>query len=91
MKAPGPSGLRPPSGCAVILPFSQVKAGRLLGVHPANGSPALRHREGTGARSGTHLVGRFFGPVMVLWFLTLAALGIPHILADPHVLGALSP
>ena len=28
---------------------------------------------------------------MVLWFLTLAALGIPHILADTHVLGALSP
>ncbi|MEI2776955.1 MAG: potassium transporter Kup [Tetrasphaera sp.] len=42
-------------------------------------------------RFGTHLVGRFFGPVMVLWFLTLAALGIPHIVADPAVLGALSP
>ncbi|GAA1789147.1 potassium transporter Kup [Nostocoides veronense] len=42
-------------------------------------------------RFGTHLVGRFFGPVMVVWFLTLAALGIPHIIADPHVLGALSP
>ena len=42
-------------------------------------------------RFGTHLVGRFFGPVMIVWFLTLAALGIPHIIADPHVLGALSP
>lgn len=42
-------------------------------------------------RFGTHFVGRFFGPIMVLWFLTLAALGIPHILADPAVLGALSP
>jgi KUP system potassium uptake protein len=42
-------------------------------------------------RFGTHLVGRFFGPVMVAWFLSLAALGIPHILADPGVLAALSP
>ncbi len=42
-------------------------------------------------RFGTERVGRLFGPIMVLWFLTLAALGIPHIAADPHVLTALSP
>src|SRR5690242_2679478 len=34
-------------------------------------------------RFGTHLVGRLFGPVMVLWFLTLAALGLPHLVAHP--------
>jgi KUP system potassium uptake protein len=42
-------------------------------------------------RFGTERVGRLFGPVMVVWFLTLAALGIPHIAADPGVLTALSP
>jgi KUP system potassium uptake protein len=42
-------------------------------------------------RWGTHLVGRLFGPVMVLWFLTLVALGLPHILARPDVLLGLSP
>ena len=44
-----------------------------------------------GQRFGTEKVGRLFGPVMVIWFLALGALGIPHIIADPHVLGALSP
>ncbi len=44
-----------------------------------------------GQRFGTEKVGRLFGPVMVVWFLALGALGIPHIIADPSVLGALSP
>jgi KUP system potassium uptake protein len=42
-------------------------------------------------RWGTHLVGRLFGPVMVLWFGTLIVLGLPHILAQPGVLLGLSP
>jgi KUP system potassium uptake protein len=42
-------------------------------------------------RWGTHLVGRMFGPIMVLWFAALAALGIPHIAAHPGVLAGLSP
>jgi KUP system potassium uptake protein len=42
-------------------------------------------------RFGTHKVGRAFGPVMVLWFVTLAVLGIPHIVARPAVLLGLSP
>ena len=42
-------------------------------------------------RFGTHLVGRFFGPVMVVWFLTLAALGLPEIAQNPSILQALSP
>jgi KUP system potassium uptake protein len=40
---------------------------------------------------GTHRVGRLFGPVMVLWFGTLAALGLPHIVDHPDVLLGLSP
>jgi KUP system potassium uptake protein len=42
-------------------------------------------------RFGTHRVGRLFGPVMVLWFVTLAVLGIPKIVAHPDILRALSP
>ncbi|NMO89468.1 potassium transporter Kup [Actinomycetospora sp. TBRC 11914] len=42
-------------------------------------------------RFGTHLVGRLFGPVMLLWFLTLAVLGLPHLIAHPEVLAGLSP
>jgi KUP system potassium uptake protein len=42
-------------------------------------------------RYGTAKVGRLFGPVMVLWFLTIGALGIWGISKQPKVLGALSP
>ncbi len=42
-------------------------------------------------RRGTTVVGRLFGPVMALWFATLAALGVKGIAAHPDVLGALSP
>ncbi|HET8593916.1 MAG TPA: potassium transporter Kup [Intrasporangium sp.] len=42
-------------------------------------------------RVGTHRVGRLFGPVMVLWFVVLAVLGIAGIAHDPAVLAALLP
>ena len=42
-------------------------------------------------KNGTSGIGRFFGPVCVVWFVTIAALGIPHIVAHPEVLGAISP
>jgi KUP system potassium uptake protein len=42
-------------------------------------------------RHGTHLVGRLFGPVVLLWFGVLAVLGIRMILAHPQVLWAMSP
>jgi KUP system potassium uptake protein len=42
-------------------------------------------------RFGTHLVGRFFGPIIVLWFGTLGTLGIVHIMENPVILQALNP
>ncbi|MBC7927043.1 MAG: KUP/HAK/KT family potassium transporter, partial [Bryobacteraceae bacterium] len=42
-------------------------------------------------RRGTGTVGSFFGPVMLVWFFTLATLGVVHILQKPEVLQALSP
>jgi len=40
---------------------------------------------------GTHLVGRLFGPVMVLWFLTIAGLGVYWMARSPVVLTAVDP
>ena len=42
-------------------------------------------------RLGTGAVGKLFGPVMVIWFGTLAGLGIFHISHHPEILAALSP
>jgi KUP system potassium uptake protein len=42
-------------------------------------------------RQGTSLVGALFGPVAVLWFLAIAALGIHGIASAPEVLWAFNP
>jgi len=42
-------------------------------------------------RSGTGLVGRVFGPVMVIWFLTIAVLGARWIIEVPEVLKSINP
>ncbi len=42
-------------------------------------------------RRGTERVGRLFGPVMLVYFATIAAMGIWHIAQTPEVLGALNP
>jgi len=42
-------------------------------------------------RFGTAAVGRMFGPVTLVWFGVLAALGVVHIASHPQVLVALSP
>ena len=42
-------------------------------------------------RYGTDRVGRFFGPIMVVWFVLLVLLAIPWILREPRVLGAIDP
>ncbi len=42
-------------------------------------------------RVGTQKVGRFFGPIIVVWFLVLGAIGIVHIVKQPAILAALNP
>ena len=42
-------------------------------------------------RKGTGKVGAVFGPVMVVWFVTIGVLGVGGILKSPEVLGALNP
>jgi len=42
-------------------------------------------------RFGTEKIGRAFGPVMMLWFLVIALLGIASILKRPEVIAAVDP
>jgi KUP system potassium uptake protein len=42
-------------------------------------------------KKGTHKVGRVFGPVMLIWFATIAALGIYEVATAPEILLAVNP
>ena len=42
-------------------------------------------------RRGTARVGALFGPVTLVWFVTIAAVGVPWIAAQPAVLVAVNP
>ena len=45
----------------------------------------------TAQRFGTSKIGATFGPIMVVWFLTIALLGLSGVLREPRVLLALNP
>ncbi|MGI8678296.1 MAG: potassium transporter Kup [Jatrophihabitans sp.] len=64
-----------PSFASAVVPVAVVILGLLFVVQ----------------RFGTHVVGRFFGPIMVLWFLVLAVTGLPQVVAHPAIVRALSP
>lgn len=40
---------------------------------------------------GTAKIGTVFGPFILLWFIILACIGLPHILENPSVLKAMNP
>jgi len=40
---------------------------------------------------GTMEIGRVFGPVMMLWFVVIAGLGLKEVLVNPHILSAVNP
>lgn len=42
-------------------------------------------------RRGTGAVGRVFGPVMMLWFATLAIVGLSKIIPDPGIIQSINP
>ena len=42
-------------------------------------------------RFGTSVVGRLFGPVMLVWFTALGVLGLVRVIEEPSVIRALSP
>jgi KUP system potassium uptake protein len=86
-------------GDGVITPAISV-LGAVEGVSVA--APALHHAVVPLAvailvalfmfqRHGTGTVGAVFGPVMLVWFVAIAALGVRGVLLGPEVLGALDP
>lgn len=42
-------------------------------------------------KNGTSGIGKFFGPITLVWFAVIAALGVYHIVDHPEILWALSP
>jgi len=42
-------------------------------------------------RTGTHIVGKAFGPIMLIWFTMLAVLGLNQLALNPGVLKAINP
>ena len=42
-------------------------------------------------KKGTSGIGKFFGPITVVWFAAIAALGMYHIASHPEILWAISP
>ena len=42
-------------------------------------------------RRGTGDIGKFFGPITVVWFIAIGAAGLMQIIQNPHVLVAVSP
>jgi len=42
-------------------------------------------------KKGTDFVGKFFGPIIIVWFVTLGIIGLWHIINSPSILQALNP
>ncbi len=42
-------------------------------------------------KRGTSGIGKFFGPITLVWFASIALLGLTHIVDNPEILRALSP
>ncbi len=42
-------------------------------------------------QKGTHKVGKVFGPVVLIWFFTLGALGLVNLIKQPQILNAINP
>ena len=42
-------------------------------------------------KRGTADIGKFFGPITLVWFVTIAVLGVSHIVHNPEILWAMSP
>ena len=83
MISPAMAVLSAVEGLNVATPFFEpyvvpITIGILIGLF-------LLQRHGTGG------LGKLFGPIMIVWFSTLAILGIRWIIKEPHVLTAVNP
>lgn len=41
--------------------------------------------------SGTHKIGKLFGPIIVVWFISIGLIGLSHIISYPSIIQALNP
>lgn len=41
--------------------------------------------------SGTHKIGKLFGPIIVVWFLSIGLIGLSHVISYPSILIAINP
>lgn len=41
--------------------------------------------------SGTHKIGKLFGPIIVVWFTTIGIIGLSHIVSYPSIIQAINP
>ena len=64
-----------PSLSSIVLPLTIGVLGLLFAIQ----------------RRGTAVIGRLFGPIIVVWFAALAAAGVAEILRNPTALQGLSP
>ncbi|HBA08778.1 MAG TPA: potassium transporter Kup, partial [Methylotenera mobilis] len=42
-------------------------------------------------KHGTEMVGKFFGPIVILWFVVLGSIGVSNIIDNPQILHAINP
>lgn len=42
-------------------------------------------------RFGTHVIGKAFGPVMLVWFVAIGVLGLASVVGNPEVIQAINP
>jgi KUP system potassium uptake protein len=42
-------------------------------------------------KHGTEVVGKFFGPIVILWFVVLGSIGVSNIIDNPQILHAINP
>jgi KUP system potassium uptake protein len=42
-------------------------------------------------KRGTGAVGKVFGPIMVVWFVVIAVLGVRHIFDHPGIIESINP
>ena len=41
--------------------------------------------------SGTHKIGKLFGPIIVVWFIAIGGIGLMHVIDNPSIFIALNP
>ena len=79
-----------PSSASVVN-HTSITGPKALPTPPVPKRCTAKSPASTTSEIGTGGVGKAFGPVMLVWFTSLALLGVPKIIGNPHVLQAINP